>query len=83
MRSLVVLTGPAVSGRKDKAGAPAAAPIPACSTQTIRQLGVLVAFVTSIAQNYVAPRNDDAGRLGEHLGGHSRHDQRPDEGGSQ
>jgi hypothetical protein len=48
-------------------------------------LGVLVAFVTSIAQHYMAQRVEDAGRLREHLHARSRHDQPqpPSEGESQ
>ncbi len=38
-------------------------------------LGVLVAFVTSIAQHYMAQRIEDAGRLREHLHARSGHDQ--------
>ena len=46
-------------------------------------LGVLVAFVSSIAQHYMAQRIDDAGRVREHLRAHSHHGQHADEGGSQ
>jgi voltage-gated potassium channel len=46
-------------------------------------LGVLVAFISSIAQQYMAQKGEEAGRMRKHLSAHSRHDQvGPDEGGS-
>ena len=46
-------------------------------------LGVLVAFVSSIAQHYMTQKIGDVDRVRKHLRAHSRHDQPPDEGGSQ
>ncbi len=46
-------------------------------------LGVLVLFLSAIAQQYMRQKAEDAGRAREHLGGLKHHDQPPDEGGSQ
>ena len=45
-------------------------------------LGVLVAFLSSLAQQYMRQKIDVADRARKHLSAHSRHDQPPDEGGS-
>ena len=46
-------------------------------------LGLLVAFLSSIAQHYMAQKLDAADRVRTHLSAHSPHAQPPDEGGSQ
>ena len=46
-------------------------------------LGVLVAFLSSLAQHYIRHKVEIANHAREHLSAHSRHDQPPDEGGSQ
>jgi voltage-gated potassium channel len=43
-------------------------------------LGVLVAFLSSIAQHYMRQKAEDAGRVREHLSAHRHHGQPPDEG---
>ena len=45
-------------------------------------LGVLVAFLSSVAQQYMAQKAEDAGRVRKHLSAHTHGDQPPDEGGS-
>jgi voltage-gated potassium channel len=46
-------------------------------------LGVLVLFLSAIAQQYMRQKAEDAGRAREHLGALTQHDQPPDEGRSQ
>jgi voltage-gated potassium channel len=47
-------------------------------------LGVLVLFLSAIAQNYIRQKAEDAGRAREHLSARTHHDdQPPDEGRSQ
>jgi voltage-gated potassium channel len=45
-------------------------------------LGVLVLFLSSIAQQYMKQKIEVAGRAREHLSAHTHHDQPPDEGES-
>ena len=47
-------------------------------------LGVLVAFLSSLAQQYMAQKAEGAGRMRKHLQAHPHHDQgaAPDEGAS-
>jgi voltage-gated potassium channel Kch len=46
-------------------------------------LGVLVAFLSSLAQHYIRLKVEDAGRAREHLSALTHHGQPPAEGGSQ
>ncbi len=46
-------------------------------------LGVLVLFLSAIAQQYMRQKGEDADRAREHLSGLTQHDQPPDGGGSQ
>ena len=46
-------------------------------------LGVLVAFLSSLAQHYIRQKVEVTARAREHLSALTHHDQPPDEGGSQ
>ena len=46
-------------------------------------LGVLVAFLSSLAHQYIKHKVEVADRARKHLSAHSRHNQPSDEGGSQ